>query len=61
MKKISEVEGYREPTPGGFGIPLWWDDELGGYQVMEVTYVKHYNFHNFHCYMEYYLKKIIRK
>jgi len=22
MKKFSEVEGYKEPTPGGFSIPM---------------------------------------
>lgn len=61
MKKFSEVEGYKNPTVKGFSIPIWWDEELGGYRTLDVTYEESYNFHNLHCYMVHYLKKIIRK
>lgn len=58
MKKISEVEGYKEPEKKEFDIPLWYD-EIGGYQIITVSYEESYDFHNLHCYMVHYLKKII--
>jgi len=61
MKKINEVEGYKEPEEKGFDIPIWYDDELGGYQCMTVSFEEHYGIHNAYCYGKHILKEWIRK